>query len=84
MALNWVICKGALPIPGAKNARQLEELAGAVGWRLSEGEVAELDRVSSRVPAGLGFPVVSGDTRGTLLWGLVVGVRGTRYAAVHV
>lgn len=25
VALNWVICKGALPIPGAKNARQAEE-----------------------------------------------------------
>lgn len=56
-----------------------------MGWRLSEGEVAELDRVSSRVPAGLGFPVVSGDGReeGYGVW-LVLGVRGNRYVAVHV
>jgi aryl-alcohol dehydrogenase-like predicted oxidoreductase len=44
VALNWVICKGALPIPGAKNARQAEENAGALGWRLSEDEVAALDK----------------------------------------
>jgi hypothetical protein len=23
VALNWLICKGALPIPGAKNAKQV-------------------------------------------------------------
>uniref|UniRef100_A0A7S3VNR4 NADP-dependent oxidoreductase domain-containing protein n=1 Tax=Dunaliella tertiolecta TaxID=3047 RepID=A0A7S3VNR4_DUNTE len=50
VALNWCICKGALPIPGVKNARQAEECAGALGWRLSEGEVMELDRVSAGLP----------------------------------
>ena len=29
VAINWTICKGALPIPGAKNARQAKEAAGA-------------------------------------------------------
>lgn len=29
VAINWTICKGALPIPGAKNARQAREAAGA-------------------------------------------------------
>ncbi|KXZ49204.1 hypothetical protein GPECTOR_22g794 [Gonium pectorale] len=57
VSLNWCICKGALPIPGAKNERQLAELAGALGWRLSDAEVAELDAVSGRVPPGQGFPV---------------------------
>jgi aryl-alcohol dehydrogenase-like predicted oxidoreductase len=28
VAINWTICKGALPIPGAKNARQAKEAAG--------------------------------------------------------
>ncbi len=46
VALNWVICKGAIPIPGAKNARQAQENVGALGWRLTEQEVAVLDRVS--------------------------------------
>jgi aryl-alcohol dehydrogenase-like predicted oxidoreductase len=48
VALNWVICKGAIPIPGAKNAMQAEENAGALGWRLSADEIAELDALSER------------------------------------
>ena len=49
-------CKGALPIPGAKNAAQVAEAAGALGWRLSEAEVAELDAVSARIPSSTGAP----------------------------
>ncbi|MGA2112257.1 MAG: aldo/keto reductase [Anaerolineales bacterium] len=47
VALNWVICKGALPIPGAKNATQARENAGALGWRLTPEELALLDEASS-------------------------------------
>jgi aryl-alcohol dehydrogenase-like predicted oxidoreductase len=43
VAINWTICKGTVPIPGAKNARQAVENAGALGWRLTGQEVAELD-----------------------------------------
>lgn len=46
VALNWVICKGAIPIPGAKDERQAMENAGALGWRLTEAEVAILDEAS--------------------------------------
>ncbi len=46
VALNWVICKGAVPIPGAKNADQAQENVGALGWRLSDEEVAALDAAS--------------------------------------
>ena len=46
VALNWVICKGALPIPGAKNGDQALQNAGALGWKLTEEEVARLDSVS--------------------------------------
>lgn len=49
VALNWTICKGTLPIPGAKNVRQAEQNAGALGWRLTDEEVARLDDVSDRV-----------------------------------
>ncbi|MCA1899493.1 MAG: aldo/keto reductase, partial [Chloroflexi bacterium] len=49
VALNWVICKGALPIPGAKNARQAELNAGGAGWRLSNEEVAALDEAADKV-----------------------------------
>jgi aryl-alcohol dehydrogenase-like predicted oxidoreductase len=49
IALNWIISKGAMPIPGAKSARQLVENAGAKGWRLSDEEVASLDQISRNV-----------------------------------
>ncbi len=43
VALNWVIAKGAIPIPGAKDAKQAEENVGALGWSLTEVEVSSLD-----------------------------------------
>ncbi len=46
VALNWLMCKGAVPIPGAKNARQAQENAGSMGWRLTDEEVATLDEAS--------------------------------------
>jgi len=49
VALNWTICKGALPIPGAKNIRQVQENIGALGWRLSQAEIAALDQASDLI-----------------------------------
>ena len=49
VALNWTISKGTVPIPGAKNARQAIDNAGALGWRLAEAEVAALDDASAGV-----------------------------------
>ncbi len=43
VALNWCICKRTVPIPGAKHARQATSNAQALGWRLSDDEVAALD-----------------------------------------
>lgn len=47
VALNWTICKGTVPIPGAKNARQAADNLGAMGWRLSPEEVTALDEASN-------------------------------------
>jgi aryl-alcohol dehydrogenase-like predicted oxidoreductase len=46
VALNWIMCKGVVPIPGAKNPRQAAENAGAMGWRLDAAEVEALDKAS--------------------------------------
>lgn len=46
VALNWIMAKGAVPIPGAKNADQATQNAGALGWSLDPDEVAALDRVA--------------------------------------
>ena len=48
VALNWLICQGALPIPGAISAAQASENAGAAGWRLRPADVAALREASSR------------------------------------
>jgi aryl-alcohol dehydrogenase-like predicted oxidoreductase len=45
VALNWLISKGTVPIPGAKNAAQAEHNAGGVGWELTAAEVAALDQI---------------------------------------
>ncbi len=48
VALNWCICKGTIPIPGAKTVEQARENLGALGWQLDSGEIAELDKAASR------------------------------------
>lgn len=44
VALNWLLATDPLivPIPGAKNARQAGENAGAIGWQLTEQEYARI------------------------------------------
>ncbi len=49
VAINWCICKGTIPIPGAKTPQQAGENLGAMGWRLSDGEVMELDKIALKI-----------------------------------
>ncbi|MEH2398732.1 aldo/keto reductase [Nostoc sp.] len=46
VAINWCICKGTIPIPGAKSVEQARENIGALGWQLDGNEIAELDRAA--------------------------------------
>ncbi len=46
IAINWVICKGALPLVGVNNIRQLQEVLGAIDWRLSDEDMAKLDDIT--------------------------------------
>ncbi len=48
VALNWLLAKDEhiIPIPGAKNQRQANDNAGAIGWRLSEDEFRQIDQAS--------------------------------------
>ena len=52
VAINWSICKGAVPIVGAKNVEQVRDNLGALGWRLTAAEVETLDAASLAVPRG--------------------------------
>ncbi|MBD2487237.1 aldo/keto reductase [Aulosira sp. FACHB-615] len=47
VAINWCICKGTIPIPGAKSLAQAQDNIGALGWQLDAGEIAELDKAAS-------------------------------------
>ena len=46
VALNWVISHGAIPLGGARNAKQAEENAKALSFALTEDEVAQLTELS--------------------------------------
>ncbi|MEH1909852.1 aldo/keto reductase [Nostoc sp.] len=47
VALNWLIAQGnVIPIAGVKTAEQVRQNAGALGWRLSDDEIGELEQVS--------------------------------------
>lgn len=48
VALRWIIDKGAVPIPGAKNAEQATQNAGGLDWAMTEGERLALERVALR------------------------------------
>jgi pyridoxine 4-dehydrogenase len=47
VAINWCICKGFIPIPGAKSVEQAQENIGALGWQLDADRVAQLDRTAA-------------------------------------
>ncbi|MBE9197471.1 aldo/keto reductase [Synechocystis sp. LEGE 06083] len=50
IALNWLIAQGnVIPIPGAKNASQAKQNAGALGWQLNPEEIEQLRTVAQGV-----------------------------------
>jgi len=53
IALNYIISKGAIPIPGCRTSEQLEDNLGAMGWRLSETEIKALELEADKL--GFGF-----------------------------
>jgi aryl-alcohol dehydrogenase-like predicted oxidoreductase len=53
VALNWIMAKSAVPIPGAKNRAQAEQNAGATGWELDDEDVRALDHLSLAGPRSL-------------------------------
>lgn len=44
-----LMCRGAVLIPGVKNARQAQDNTGGMGWRLGQDEVAALDAASQEI-----------------------------------
>ncbi|MBG1243019.1 aldo/keto reductase [Nostoc sp. NZL] len=47
VALNWLIAQGnVIPIAGVKTAEHVRQNSGALGWRLGDHEIGELELVS--------------------------------------
>ncbi|MGD1909383.1 MAG: aldo/keto reductase [Rivularia sp. (in: cyanobacteria)] len=47
VALNWLIAQGnVIPISGVKTAEQVKQNAGALGWKLTDDEIIQLNEVS--------------------------------------
>jgi len=44
VALNWVVAKGAVPLPGVNSAADARDVAGAVGWKLRASDVVQLEK----------------------------------------
>ena len=57
IALNYIICKGAIPIPGARSIDQVKDNIGAMGWRLSQAEIDLLEKEADKLGSfeGAGF-----------------------------
>lgn len=49
VALNWLMCKAVIPIPGVKNLDQATQNLGALGWKLKPEDVVFLDELSLKV-----------------------------------
>lgn len=49
VAINWLICKGVLPLAGAKTREQALENTGALGWEMSDQEIKTLEAASDRL-----------------------------------
>lgn len=47
VALNWLIAQGnVIPIAGVKNAEQVKQNVGALGWKMTDDEFGELDQIT--------------------------------------
>lgn len=49
VSINWVMMKGAIPIPGARSATMARENFGSMGWALTDDEVLELEAAAANV-----------------------------------
>lgn len=49
IALNWARAKGTVPIPGARNLKQVKQNIACLDWSLNEDEMKSLDNASAKL-----------------------------------
>jgi len=52
VALNFIICQGAVPIPGARTREQYHDNMGAMGWRLTPDAISMITEESEKLNFG--------------------------------
>jgi pyridoxine 4-dehydrogenase len=66
VAINYCRSKGTIPIPGARNLRQVQSNYAALEWELSQSDIAKLDTASDGLayidPSVSPFPKFDKDT----------------------
>lgn len=53
IAINYVVAKGCVPVPGVKTVAQAEEVLGCLGWGLNDEEVQLLDSAADASEKGI-------------------------------
>ena len=51
--MNYVIYKGAIPIPGARTRSQFKDNIGAMNWRLNPSKICAIETKADM--SGMGF-----------------------------
>ncbi|CAB9504954.1 Uncharacterized oxidoreductase At1g06690, chloroplastic [Seminavis robusta] len=46
VAINWCICHGVVPLVGCRSQKQAQDSIGALGWRLTDAHIRELDQLA--------------------------------------
>ena len=47
VALNWLVFQDSvIPIAGCKNAQQVEQNIGAIGWEMTQEEFNQLEQIT--------------------------------------
>ncbi|BEP18292.1 aldo/keto reductase [Pyrofollis japonicus] len=65
VALNWLVVSSpvVIPIPGAKSPEQVDDIVGAVGWRLSYSDWKLLEEASRRLEISYSVLYVEKETK---------------------
>ncbi len=83
VALNWLMCKGTIPIPKASSAAHVEEDAEAAAFRLSKRHVDEIDTVSDKYQKRQLGGAARGLLKHSSIWSRLMTKANERPAAKH-
>jgi len=78
IAINWVICKGCIPLVGCRKLEQAQDIVGCLGWELDNEDLQKLDSLA------LGRSTLEGSTLKRGFFVFLAGVLMLSYRAAIV